>query len=194
MHLSRFFCRVKPLQSLFNGLVKMSTNMSDADEISHGHSQQQCLVQPSGGDQCDTNVEGLAGSDDLNRREMILPALLQIGANKDLSLYTRLDVEEENELEDDDEEDPNADLLTGLRSNSVRVRAPSLSEITFSAGPPSKEPEDGKLKLFVCLFECKRRRKLRSNFPTERSEFIILRFRDKTNSNFCIGDKKRQKK
>ena len=86
---SVFFIRVKPLQSLFNGVVKMSANMSLGFV-----NEQKCLLQPDSHSGCDIDLD----ENYFNRKTNILGDLLQLGANEDLSPYTRLAVEEENEL------------------------------------------------------------------------------------------------
>ena len=82
----------------------------------------------------------------------ILSDLLQLGTNEDLSPYTRLAVEEENELSSESSENfgassnnnSTATQLAGFK-NTPKIRPPSLSEISFSDGP-SKEPEEGNLR------------------------------------------------
>ena len=92
---------------------------------------------------------------DKNSPEMktnILSDLLQLGTNEDLSPYTRLAVEEENELSSESSENfgassnnnSTATQLAGFK-NTPKIRPPSLSEISFSDGP-SKEPEEGNLR------------------------------------------------
>ena len=92
---------------------------------------------------------------DKNAPEMktnILSDLLQLGTNEDLSPYTRLAVEEENELSSESSENfgassnnnSTATQLAGFK-NTPKIRPPSLSEISFSDGP-SKEPEEGNLR------------------------------------------------
>ena len=83
----------------------------------------------------------------------ILSDLLQLGTNEDLSPYTRLAVEEENELGSDSSENfgtssnnnSTATQLAGFKSTTPKIRPPSLSEISFSDGP-SKEPEEGNFR------------------------------------------------
>ena len=85
----------------------------------------------------------------------ILSDLLQIGTNEDLSPYTRLAVEEENELSSESSENfgtssnNNSNTqLAGFKKvfkNTPKIRPPSLSEISFSDGP-SKEPEEGNFR------------------------------------------------
>ena len=91
---------------------------------------------------------------DKNSPEMktnILSDLLQLGTNEDLSPYTRLAVEEENELSSESSENfstsSNNNSTTQLAGfkNTPKIRPPSLSEISFSDGP-SKEPEEGNFK------------------------------------------------
>ena len=79
----------------------------------------------------------------------ILSDLLQLGTNEDLSPYTRLAVEEENELGSESSENfstssnnNSTTQLAGFKSTTPKIRPPSLSEISFSDGP-SKEPEEG---------------------------------------------------
>ena len=79
----------------------------------------------------------------------ILSDLLQLGTNEDLSPYTRLAVEEENELSSENfgtssNNNSTATQLAGFK-NTPKIRPPSLSEISFSDGP-SKEPEEGNLR------------------------------------------------
>ena len=78
----------------------------------------------------------------------ILSDLLQLGTNEDLSPYTRLAVEEENELSSENfgtsSNNNSTTQLTGFK-NTPKIRPPSLSEISFSDGP-SKEPEEGNLR------------------------------------------------
>ena len=93
----------------------------------------QCLLQPSRQDSC----QNLEENAEMNS---ILSDLIQVGENEDLSPYTLLAVEEENELEV--EETINSSQL--LKS-TPKIRPPSLAEISFSDGP-SKEPEEGKTK------------------------------------------------
>merc|ERR1712223_1512985 len=90
--------------------------------------------------------------DNDNSAEMktnILSDLLQLGRNEDLSPYTRLAVEEENELTESTSSHAhhsahhsNSTQLAGFKSTTPKIRPPSLSEISFSDGP-SKEPEEG---------------------------------------------------
>lgn len=81
----------------------------------------------------------------------ILSDLLQLGTNEDLSPYTRLAVEEENELSSESSENfgtsSNNNSTTQLAGfkNTPKIRPPSLSEISFSDGP-SKEPEEGNFR------------------------------------------------
>jgi hypothetical protein len=92
---------------------------------------------------------------DKNSPEMktnILSDLLQLGTNEDLSPYTRLAVEEENELRSESSENfstssnnNSTTQLAGFKSTTPKIRPPSLSEISFSDGP-SKEPEEGNFR------------------------------------------------
>ena len=88
---SLFVFRVKPVQSLFNGVVKMSANMSDAGEIQNGGSHRsQCLIQPSDQDQCDQNSRFKNSKSNFGQSLSILDELIELGNNEDFAPFTRL--------------------------------------------------------------------------------------------------------
>ena len=137
------FFRIEPHKSLFNGIVKMSANMSsDASSLGSG----QCLLSPKSGSENSRNCGNNFAS---NGDNSILDLLIQLGNNADFSPFTRLAVDAENELVD-----PSSSEEFGLTSprnsnsgaGSSRIRPPSLSEISFAAVGLSKEPADGKNK------------------------------------------------
>ena len=130
------------MQSLFNGIVKMSANISGLNgEGGSKASQLQCLLQPN-----NAQAECLESGD--NADHSILTDLLQLGINEDMEPYTRLALEEENELETSGRLNTTSSSqqlqLKTASSASPKIRPPSLFEISFSQGP-SNEPEDGKL-------------------------------------------------
>ena len=96
------------------------------------------MLQPN-----NAQAECLVSGD--NSDHSILADLLRLGSNDDMEPYTRLALEEENELES------NAKVLNSSTQlqlktssgSSPKIRPPSLFEISFSQGP-SNEPEDGK--------------------------------------------------
>lgn len=130
------------MQSLFNGIVKMSANITglSGEGVGGGAkaSQLQCLLQPN-----NAQSECLESGD--NADHSILTDLLQLGINEDMEPYTRLALEEENELETSLNTTSHSQLQLKTASlASPKIRPPSLFEISFSQGP-SNEPEDGKL-------------------------------------------------
>ena len=133
------------MQSLFNGIVKMSANITglSGEGVGGGAkaSQLQCLLQPN-----NAQSECLESGD--NADHSILTDLLQLGINEDMEPYTRLALEEENELETSLNTTSHSQLQLKTASlASPKIRPPSLFEISFSQGP-SNEPEDGKLELW----------------------------------------------
>ena len=99
-----------------------------------GYEANKCLLKPNNID--GDNDCGIIGTSS----NSILNHLLQLGANEDLAPYTRLALEEENELQTAviNSTSTHVDLLKTV----PKIRPPSLSEISFSEGP-SKEPEEG---------------------------------------------------
>ena len=92
--------RVKPVQSLFNGIVKMSANMSDV-EVRHGSSRSQCLIQPSDQEQCDEDLKSKLPSHRPGETLSILDELLELGNNGDFAPFIRLTLEDNEIVEED---------------------------------------------------------------------------------------------
>lgn len=136
--------RVKPLQSLFNGVVKMSANMTANSSTSP--EPRQCQLRPLVLENNENISEKCGGDEKDESEESILDNLTRLGINEDFAPYTGLTASADEENNAVVKEEPSANLLpTGLRSaasNPLRIRPPSLSEISFSEGP-SKEPEEG---------------------------------------------------
>ena len=99
-----------------------------------------CLLKPNNIDDGDEANDCGGGGIIGTSSNSILNHLLQLGANEDLAPYTRLALEEENELQTAviNSTSTHVDLLKTV----PKIRPPSLSEISFSEGP-SKEPEEG---------------------------------------------------
>ena len=142
------------MQSLFNGIVKMSANITglSGEGVGGGAkaSQLQCLLQPN-----NAQSECLESGD--NADHSILTDLLQLGINEDMEPYTRLALEEENELETslNTTSHSQLQLKTQASLSSPKIRPPSLFEISFSQGP-SNEPEDGKFKKLEKFSKCRK--------------------------------------
>ena len=140
------------MQSLFNGIVKMSANITGLSEgvVGGTKNQLQCLLQPN-----NAQSECLESGD--NADHSILTDLLQLGINEDMEPYTRLALEEENELETslNTTSHSQLQLKTQASLSSPKIRPPSLFEISFSQGP-SSEPEDGKFKKLEKFSKCRK--------------------------------------
>ena len=135
------------MQSLFNGVVKMSANITgfiNGLQAKRGSGPSQCLLQPNNA-QAECLESGGSGD---NADHSILTDLLQLGINEDMEPYTRLALEEENELESSEVNSTSQLQLKTASSASPKIRPPSLFEISFSEGP-SNEPEMGKITVVL---------------------------------------------
>ena len=94
-----FLFRVKPVQSLFSGIVKMSANMTDSHggEIQNIGRASQCLIQPSDQDLCkDRSPKNVNNGKKLRETVSILDDLIDVGINEDFAPFTFLGRSEES--------------------------------------------------------------------------------------------------